>query len=89
LSDDIKEIFRQVNSLWIQKQGLAWDTADDEAKALLKELGKPIAVLSPAEEEAFVNAVNPMLEEWALDLEGRGLPGKAVLADLRRLVKEN
>jgi TRAP-type C4-dicarboxylate transport system substrate-binding protein len=89
LTDEVKEIFRQVNSLWIQKQGLAWDAADDEAKALLEELGKPVTQLSPEDEEAFVNAVNPMLEEWALDLEGRGLPGKAVLADLRRLVKEN
>jgi TRAP-type C4-dicarboxylate transport system substrate-binding protein len=89
LGDDIKEIFRQVNGRWIDRLGLAWDTADDEAKALLKELGKPVTALSPADEGAFVNAVNPMLEEWALDLEGRGLPGKAVLADLRRLVKEN
>jgi TRAP-type C4-dicarboxylate transport system substrate-binding protein len=89
LSDDIKEIFRQVNEQWIDKQGLAWDTADDEAKALLKELGKPVTTLSPADEAAFVNAVGPMLEEWAMDLEGRGLPGRAVLADLRRLIKEN
>jgi hypothetical protein len=56
---------------------------------MLKEMGKPLDVLSPEQEETFVRAVNPMLEDWAASLEKRGMPGKAVLADLQRLVKEN
>jgi TRAP-type C4-dicarboxylate transport system substrate-binding protein len=89
LPDSIKNIFNQVNEMWIEKQALAWDSADDEAKALLKEMGKPNARLAPDQEEIFVKAVEPMLEDWAVSLEARGLPGKAVLADLRVLVKEN
>ncbi|MDR1626523.1 MAG: TRAP transporter substrate-binding protein [Spirochaetia bacterium] len=89
LPEDIQGIFREVNELSMERQGQAWDTADDEAKALLKETGKPVDVLSPGQEEAFVRAVNPMLEDWAASLEKRGMPGQAVLADLHRLVKEN
>jgi TRAP-type C4-dicarboxylate transport system substrate-binding protein len=89
LTDELKNIFRAVNSKWIEEQGAAWDEADEAAKVLLKEMKKPVTVLGAAEEEAFVKAVAPMLEEWALSLEARGLPGNAVLADLRRLVKEN
>jgi TRAP-type C4-dicarboxylate transport system substrate-binding protein len=87
LPDDIKAVFREVNLLWRQKQGQAWDTADDEAKELLRTLGKPILSLSAEEEKKFVDAVNPMLEEWAASLEGRGLPGNTVLADLRGMLK--
>ena len=88
-TDEVKNIFRAVNDQWIEKQGMAWDAADDEAKDLLRELGKPVDTLAPAEEEAFVKAISPILEEWASSLEARGLPGNAVLTDLRRLVKEN
>jgi TRAP-type C4-dicarboxylate transport system substrate-binding protein len=88
LPEDIKAIFREVNAQWIEKQGQAWDTADDEAKELLREMGKPTLSLNAEQEEAFVKAVNPMLEEWAAALEGRGLPGKAVLAELRSLLKD-
>jgi TRAP-type C4-dicarboxylate transport system substrate-binding protein len=89
LPEDIQGIFREVNELSMERQGRAWDTADDESKTLLKEMGKPLDTLSPEQEAAFVRAVNPMLEDWAVSLEERGMPGKAVLADLRRLVKEN
>jgi TRAP-type C4-dicarboxylate transport system substrate-binding protein len=88
LPDSIKDIFNQVNEMWIEKQGQAWDSADEEAKVLLKEMGKPNTRLAPGEEEIFVKAVDPMLEDWAASLEERGLPGKSVLADLRALVKE-
>jgi TRAP-type C4-dicarboxylate transport system substrate-binding protein len=87
LPDTIKEIFNQVNGQWIEKQGLAWDTADEEARELLRNLGKPLITLGADQEEIFVKAVNPMLEEYAGALEARGLPGNAVLADLRELVK--
>ncbi|MDR1317836.1 MAG: TRAP transporter substrate-binding protein [Spirochaetales bacterium] len=89
LPEDVQGVFREVNESSMERQARAWDAADEESKALLKEMGKPVETLSREEEEAFVRAVNPMLEEWASALETRGMPGKAVLADLHRLVKGN
>jgi TRAP-type C4-dicarboxylate transport system substrate-binding protein len=88
LPENIKEIFNRINAQWIEKQGMAWDTADEESKELLRNLGKPIITLTSEQEDIFVKAVNPMLEEYAAALEAKGLPGNAVLADLRELVKK-
>lgn len=86
LPGDIKEIFNQVSEEWIVKHGKAWDQADEEGDAYVKELGKTFIDLDASEKEALEAAVQPILDDYVETTESRGLPGGDFLADLQEFV---
>ena len=54
-----------------------------------QKAGNPeIYSLPESERERWVEAVGPVCDDWANDMEAKGLPGKQVLEDLRSLVKK-
>ncbi len=87
LPEDVRRIISAVNEEWIEKQGRAWDKADEEGDALVKSLGRTVLELSPDQKAAFAKAVEPVLEEYAAAVEAKGLPGRSVLADIREILK--
>lgn len=88
LPEDIQKIIEKVNAEWIDKQGAAWDESDREGAKFVESLGHEFISLDPAEEAALVKAVEPILAEYADTTESKGLPGKAVLADIQAMLKE-
>jgi TRAP-type C4-dicarboxylate transport system substrate-binding protein len=82
LPEDIQEIFDEVNEEWIDRHGRAWDQADEEGEAFVKDLGKTFVSLDEEEETALVDAVEPILSEYTRSVEEMGLPGEEFLADL-------
>ncbi len=85
LPDDIKKIFTEVSEEWIPKHGEGWNQADNEARELLKEMGKPCYRLPDEESELWQSKVTPILNEYAENAEKKGLPGNAFLNDLLQL----
>lgn len=47
-----------------------------------------VYTLPPEEEERWRNAVRPLWDEWAADMEAKGLPGREVLNETLRLIEE-
>lgn len=88
LPGDIREIFNQVSEEWIVKHGKAWDQADEEGDAYVKELGKTFIDLDASEEDALVGAVQPILDDYVETTEAKGLPGGDFLADLQEFVQK-
>lgn len=88
LPEDIQKIIEKVNAEWIDKQGAAWDESDREGAKFVESLGHEFISLDPAEEAALVKAVEPILAEYVDATEAKGLPGKAVLADIQAMLKE-
>ena len=86
LPDDIKEIFEEVNEEWIDRHGRAWDQADAEGEAFVKDLGKTFVSLEDEEEAALVSAVQPILSEYTQTVEAMGLPGEEFLTDLQEFL---
>ena len=83
LPDDIKTVFNEVSREWIDEHGRAWDKADEEGEAFVKELGKTFISLNEGEEEALVDAVQPILNDYVETAEEQGLPAGDFLADLQ------
>ena len=86
LPEDIKGVFNEVSDEWIDKHGEAWDQADEEGEAYVKELGKTFIDLEASEEEALEEAVQPILDDYVETTEAQGLPGGDFLTDLQEFV---
>jgi len=87
LPEDIKKIINEVNEEWIDKQGAAWDAADQEGMSYVQELGKSVIELSDNEETAMVEAVQPIMQEYIDAVSAQGLPGKEVLEDIKAMLQ--
>ncbi len=83
LPDGLKRIMTEVSEEWIDVQGKAWDQADAEGEAFVRELGKQFITLSPEEESRFVDAIEPVLADYVEATEANGLSGEAFLADIQ------
>ncbi|MDX9800104.1 MAG: TRAP transporter substrate-binding protein [Spirochaetia bacterium] len=87
LPADVQTIFDQVSSEWIEKQGKAWDKSDSEGEEFVKSLNKTFISLSPDQNKALVDAVKPVLESYAADVEAKDLPGRAFLDDIKSMLE--
>ena len=68
---------------WIARHGQAWNDADAEGLAFITEMNRTVLPLAPAEQEAWIGKVTPLLQAFADKAVQAGLPGDAFLADLK------
>ncbi len=89
LPPDIQKVFTETSGLNLSRAvGAEFDKRDTESFEKYKKSGHDIYML-PAEERArWVAAVQPVVDEWAKSMEARGLQGKAIVEDARKLVKK-
>ena len=86
LPKEIQDVFDAVNNEWIEKHGKAWDQADREGWEFVKELKRETIKLAPEEEQKWVQAVAPILNEYVEKTKEQGLPGNEFLKDLQGIV---
>ena len=65
-----------------------WDAIDQKAMEFAKGLGHEFLYPSPEVLEEIYQRLIPLYEAWAADMEAKGKPGKAILKELTRLIKE-
>jgi len=82
LPEDLKQIFREVNSEWVAKHGQAWNDADEAGLEFVRELGHEVIPLGAEEQEAWRQKVEPLLADSAMRVDQRGLPGSDVLKEI-------
>jgi len=79
LPPDIQKIIEKINGEWIEKQGKTWDEIDKEGRDFTLKLGNKIIPLSKEENEKWVKAVRPILDDYVKNMKGKGLPGEEAL----------
>jgi len=85
LPPDIQKIFNDL-SPWAQKLFTDSANADDEnAISIIKKAGNTIIYLSPQEKVRWMEATKPVVDAWAAKINARGLPGTAIVEEMRRL----
>ena len=95
LPPDIQNIMTGLSGLFLSRHlGMVFDRANAQmleiAKQYDKKKGNPdIYWLPEKEQEKWRAAMESYPAEWAKEMEAKGLPGKAALADLRSYVKNN
>jgi len=88
LSPELQKVFMDVSDEWVAKHGQAWDQADREGEAFVKELQREIVTLSDEEQQRWQTAVQPILDEYVTKTAEENLPGKQFLADLQGLIEK-
>jgi TRAP-type C4-dicarboxylate transport system substrate-binding protein len=88
LPDDVKKTINEINEEWIVKHGKAWDESDKEGLEFLKSKKREVIKLDPEESKKWGEAVKPVLEEFVVEMEKKGLPGKAALETAQKSFKE-
>jgi len=86
LGPELQKVFMDVSDEWVAKHGQAWDQADREGEAFVKELKHEIVTLSDEEQQRWQTAVKPILDEYVAKAAEKNLPGKEFLTDLQSLI---
>ncbi|MBN2442700.1 MAG: TRAP transporter substrate-binding protein [Spirochaetales bacterium] len=87
LPENVRKIFTETSEEWVLKHGKAWDTADEEGKEFVVNLGHEIITLPSRENEEWTNAVRGLLDDYTAQTQEKGLPGEKFLSDLLGFIK--
>jgi TRAP-type C4-dicarboxylate transport system substrate-binding protein len=88
LPPEVQEVFTEVSAEWVDKHGQAWDQADAEGREFVESLGKQIITLTPEQQQAWKEAVRPVLDNYVAAAKEKGLPGEQFLADAQAMIAE-
>ena len=89
LPTDIQKVFTEVSEEWIRVQGETWDRADQEGLLFTRELGNEIIELDPEQNALWVEAAQPVLDEYIEGMKKKNLPGEQAVAELQKLIKNS
>lgn len=87
LSADVQKIFTEVSQEWIDVQGQTWDKNDEEGRAFTLSLGNQILELSESENAAWIEAVQPIIDDYAAGANEKGLAGDEYVSALKSMLK--
>ena len=88
LPDDIKKVFEELSGDWaVEFTGKAWDKFDEEAVGKNKASGIEYLQLDAAEKAKWKALLAPVKDEYAAELEAKGLPGKKVVSDIQKMAQ--
>lgn len=82
-----QEIIAQINREWAVKHGEAWDTSDKEGRVFFESQGNQVIDLNQAESKRWADAVSPLIEQYAADLDKQGLDGAKVIETIKAALK--
>ncbi len=82
LPEDVKKVFTEVSSEYIDVQGKAWDEADAEGLTFVKGLGNAVIALPAAEAEKWKTAVKPVIDDYVKAMKEKGVEGDRYIAIL-------
>ncbi|MCX7857111.1 MAG: TRAP transporter substrate-binding protein [Deltaproteobacteria bacterium] len=87
LPHDIKEIIDKMSLEYIAKSAKMWDEIAESGKKVLLSKGGKIIDLSKEEEARWVEKAKPLFEEYASNVEKKGLPGREAVKYIQDYVK--
>ncbi|HEY3275207.1 MAG TPA: TRAP transporter substrate-binding protein [Syntrophorhabdaceae bacterium] len=87
LPADVQKVFTDVSQEWIGKQAQVWDEIDKEGKEFTIKRGNKIIPLSAEENARWAARVKPIMDSYAAELKGKGLPGEEALKFCQDYIK--
>ena len=95
MPEDIKKIFDEVSNgeTWTKRAAQAYDESDAKCRSEIEEYhkaqGNPGIYRLPDDEKAkWRELTMPINDAWVSGVEAKGLPGKAMLADVQALAEQ-
>jgi TRAP-type C4-dicarboxylate transport system substrate-binding protein len=88
LPTDVQNVMTEVSRQWVDKHADAWNQADKDGLEFTKSLGNEVITLSPDQQTEAKKRVNPLMNEYAQELEKNGLPGKKFMEEAVQLIQQ-
>ena len=90
LPDDVKKAFRDASGReWWAEVADAWRAGDDFGIKMATDAGKTHVVLDEAETQAFIDALEPVVDRWIEEVSGKGIDGAGIVERARELIAKN
>ncbi len=87
LPADLKAVIDRNSGAELSRRiGKVWDASQAAGRKAALERGNTFIQLSAAETDNWMKASAPLYDEWVVDMDKRGLPGKQMLDDARALL---
>ncbi len=87
LPADLKAVIDKNSGAALSKQiGKTWDASQAVGRKAAVDRGNSFIQLSAAETDNWMKASASLYDEWVVDMDKRGLPGKQMLDDARALL---
>jgi TRAP-type C4-dicarboxylate transport system substrate-binding protein len=83
-----RDVIQAINKQWAVKHGEAWDLSDKEGLQFFLDQGNTTVEIDSKEAARWEAAVAPMIDEYAKELDGKGLNGSDVIAAIRQELKK-
>jgi TRAP-type C4-dicarboxylate transport system substrate-binding protein len=88
LPPDIQKIFRDNREFGSQEWLRMGDGETKMALGVARKRGHTFITLTPEEKKLWYDALSPLREEWIKQQEARGLPARAFMDEMLRLIKK-
>ena len=88
LPADLQQIVLDVSAEWVDRHGQAWNEADEEGLAYVRELGREVIELGADDVARWKSRMVPILEAYLSQTAAKGLPGDEFLRDAQRMIAE-
>lgn len=90
LPEEVQQAFRDASGRdWWARVGEVWRATDDFGIGMAVEAGNTHVTLTEEETEAFRTALEPVVERWIDEVDGKGIDGAALVEEAQRLIAEN
>lgn len=87
LPEDLQKIFDAVSSEWIDVHAAAWDRVDIEGREFTRSLKNEIIALSEDEHKKWVEAVQPVMDDYIKAAQQKGIPGEQTVSELKSQIR--
>jgi TRAP-type C4-dicarboxylate transport system substrate-binding protein len=87
MPNDIKKIIDDMGPKYSAQTGRSFDRDAEDGMNLLKDAGGVVRELPPQDMEEIGRRLAPLWTEWIDEMEAKGLPGKAIVADYYKILK--
>jgi TRAP-type transport system periplasmic protein len=89
LPDDLKKVIDNNSGIETSKVlGAVWDDLDIEARQQVRAKGNDVATLSAEEAKRWMDASQPVIQEWVQTMKSRGRDGEALLKEAKDLIAQ-
>lgn len=88
LPPDLRRVIDDLSGAWgAEFTGANWDKNEEDGIAAARKAGATIYTVPAEERQRWAARLRPVEDEWITSMEGKGLPGRQILHDLREAIK--
>jgi TRAP-type transport system periplasmic protein len=88
LPPDLRKVIDDLSGAWgAEFTGAAWDRNEQDGIEAARKVGATVYAVPAEERQRWAARLQSVEDEWVKTMEGKGLPGRQLLGDLREAVK--